>query len=191
MDATVRRAMLQHISDSATDEEITELVRHLVQYRADQRAQRGPAPEDTRPRNLFERPPGDQVIQFGPYRGMTFDRQYQLYRRGVALGADGEFLKDGETVYVLADGYLGPCVKEIDYFHGIAVISRGEGPSAQMDDDSDVFSSHMISTSRENKTIRNIVKAQRLFRSRRQQTAARENHWNPRARYRNNETRSA
>ena len=189
MAAIVRRAMLQLISDSTTDEEVAELVRHLFQYRADRRAQADPTPEDTRPRNLFERPPGDLVIQFGPYRGMTMDRQYQLYRRGVALGADGDFLKDGETVYVLADGYLGPCIKEIDYFHGIAVISRGEGPSAQMADDSDVFSSHMISTSKGNRTIRSIVKAQRLFRSRRQQTAARGDRWNPRGRHNNTGTR--
>ena len=183
--------MLQHILESATDEEVAELVRHLHQYRADRRTQGYLAPEDTRPRNTFERPPGNQVIRFGPYRGMTFDRQYQLYRKGVALGADGDFLKDGETVYVLADGYLGPCLKEIDYFHGIAVVSRGEGPSAQMEDDSDVFSSHMISVRRGNKTIRNITKVQRLFRVKRQQAAAREIHRNPRARYRNNETRSA
>ena len=112
-----------------------------------------------------------EVIQFGPYEGMTFGRQYELYKKGVALGADGGLLFDGETVYILATGHQGPRIEEIDYFHGVSVFSQGAGPTAQMADDSDICSTHMISIDKGNKTIRNIIRMQRAFRSRLQGAA--------------------
>ena len=104
-----------------------------------------------------------------------FGRQYELYKKGVALGADGGLLFDGETVYILATDYQGPRIEEIDYFHGVSVFSQGAGPTAQMADDSDICSTNMISIGKESKTIRNIIRVQRAFRSRLQGVTMRAN----------------
>ena len=160
------RRALPPILETATEEELLELVRFLLRYRADQETQENPPPCKMPPR-----PHDNEVIQFGPYEGMTFGRQYELYKKGVALGADGGRLFDGETVYILATGHQGPRIEEIDYFHGVSVFSQGAGPTAQMADDSDICSTHMISIGKGSKTIRNIIKVQRAFRSRLQGAA--------------------
>ena len=154
------RRALPPILETATEEELLEILQCLLRRRT-YRETRENLPSPSRSH------PGDnEVIQFGPYKGITMGQQYELYRRGVALGADGDLLYDGDTVYVLASSYQGPCIKEIDYFHGISRLSQGAGPTAQMADDSDICSTHMINIDDGNKTIRNIIKVQRAFRSR-------------------------
>ena len=159
------RRVLPPILETATDDEVLELVQYLLRLRAYREAQENPPPRN-RPC-----PRDNEVIQFGPYKGITLGRQYELYRKGVAIGADGGLLDDGDMVYILATDHQGPRIEEIDYFHGVSDLSQGAGPTAQMADDSDIYSTHMISIDKGNKTIRNIIRMQRAFRSRLQGAA--------------------
>ena len=89
----------------------------------------------------------------------TYAYEYQLFRRGIQIGADGSILTDRAPAYVLL-GPLEERMNEIDYFHGFSWSC----PCAQMDDDSEIHAISMISTSHSGFTVRRIISLQRRWR---------------------------
>ena len=94
---------------------------------------------------------------------LSREHEYELYRRGIQIAADGSTLLDGDEVYVL-DAPFHLRIDRIDYFHGMV----GNSPMAQLRSkgEPDVLARDMVPLGWWGNFVKRITVLQRMWRTR-------------------------
>ena len=92
---------------------------------------------------------------------LSREHEYELYRRGIAIAADGSIVLDGDDVYLLEQPFHSR-IDRVDYFHGMV----GNSPMAQMMSDADQVARDMLPRKRQGNTVKRITVLQRMWRNR-------------------------
>ena len=102
-----------------------------------------------------------QRIHTSTRRGqLSREHEYELFRRGIQIAADGSTLLDGGEVYVL-DAPFHLRIDRIDYFHGMVWNS----PMALMLSDDDFLARDMLPRKKHGNTVKRITVLQRMWRN--------------------------